>query len=68
METFFVFLDESRCYRQKRDLTADFRFIGACHQLRLFFRQRALLFSSKMYAIVPNFHNFRGEKAIDDTP
>ncbi len=26
METFFVFLDESRCYRQKRDLTADFRF------------------------------------------
>ncbi len=28
METFFVFLDESRCYRQKRDLTADFRFIN----------------------------------------
>ncbi len=27
METFFVFLDESRCYRQKRDLTADFRII-----------------------------------------
>ncbi len=26
METFFLFLDESRCYRQKRDLTADFRF------------------------------------------
>ncbi len=29
METFFVFLDESRCYHQKRDLTADFRMISA---------------------------------------
>ncbi len=43
METFFVFLDESRCYHQKRDLTADFRWKSFKSKSQLWLKSRKVV-------------------------